>query len=181
MVSSGIGKGADHRLLLLRRCSTSFRLHRHEVSTYPYSPTSSSYGIEAIGDAVRYTHLAGRASRIGPNAELATIPQRPIIGQDPDSGAKDKIQQTLQPLAKVITLIRGLPHASLLRRRAALRAWSSLSKEDRVEQGTKKSQHDATMVSSAERKLWTIWRRTGVSGRSKAGNGGGGQGQKQRW
>ncbi|KAE8240261.1 hypothetical protein A4X13_0g7880 [Tilletia indica] len=126
-------------------------------------------GIEAVGDAVRYTHLAGRASRIGPNAELATIPQR---DQDPDSGAKDKVQQTLRPLAKVITLIRGLPHVSLLRRRAALRAWSSLSKEDRVEQGTKKPQHDAIMVSSAERKLWTIWRRTGVSGR-KSGSGGG--------
>ncbi|KAE8263989.1 hypothetical protein A4X09_0g7087 [Tilletia walkeri] len=129
-------------------------------------------GIESVGDAVRYTHLAGRASRIGPNAELATIPQRPIIDQDPDSSANDRVQQTLRPLAKVITLIRGLPHASLLRRRAALRAWSSLSKEDRVEQGTKKPQHDAIMVSSAERKLWTIWRRTGVSGR-KQGSGGG--------
>ncbi|KAE8230695.1 hypothetical protein CF326_g4296, partial [Tilletia indica] len=138
-------------------------------------------GIEAIGDAVWYTHLAGRASRIGPSVEFATIPQRPIIDQDADSGAKDKVQQTLRPLAKVITLIRGLPHASLLRRWAALRAWSSLSKEDRVEQGTKKPQHDAIMVSSAERKLWAIWRRTGLSGRSKAGSGGGGQGQKQRW
>ncbi|KAK0564014.1 hypothetical protein OC844_001918 [Tilletia horrida] len=136
-------------------------------------------GVESIGDSVRYTHLAGRASRIGPGAELT--PSIPAPSKSTEERASedgiDKIEeasdiQPLRPLAKVVTLLRGLPHASVKRRRAALQAWARLSKEERIELGRKRPQNDAIMVSSAERKLWTVWRRTGVTGRKSATGGG---------
>ncbi|KAK0544147.1 hypothetical protein OC845_005752, partial [Tilletia horrida] len=138
-------------------------------------------GIESVGDAVRYTHLAGRASRIGSGSEIARIPSLPpATAEDAQhEGDSEAMQssapetlQPLRPLGKVVTILRGLPHAFVARRRAALQAWASLSKAERAERGIKRPQHDAIMVSSAERKFWTVWRRTGISGRKKVRVGG---------
>lgn len=96
-------------------------------------------GAEAVGDTVRYVHLAGRAARLSATREKGS---------------------TERPVGTVVSLVRGLGSGEVKenRDRAAARNESTAG-EGELQSWSEKG---APLMASSERKMWSMYQRLGI-------------------
>lgn len=98
-------------------------------------------GTDALGDAVQYTHLAGRASRL--------------------SGffsATSDVSHLFRSPGRVITLVRGLKAEHQIRNESILETWKTMDSIRRVGQSIGASVGKPLLISTAEQKISAVYR-----------------------